>query len=230
MKHQLRIPRLATRHGCSATSEPADGPRPCSPTPQPSPSGRGSGTARPLGIPTLCYNATDWRVFSLSRRKPLRAAHDNPTALDVATDRRDYSLSLALSPQAGRESPDILTRFAPLNLMKWSKIAILRNILWYKVLPISDFGGSWAGGRLARLLANPTRLVYSIAQRSSSRTAAGTERSLQRWCSNFINRSTARRGGCWLRGSVRRPWSCDTKRHLPGLSGRRSFGGRELRS
>ena len=29
--------------------------------------------------------------------------------------------------------------------MKWSKIAILRNILWYKVLPISDFGGSWAG-------------------------------------------------------------------------------------
>jgi hypothetical protein len=41
---------------------------------------------------------------------------------------------------AGREPPDILTRFAPLNLIaKWSKIAILRNMLWYNVLRMSGF-------------------------------------------------------------------------------------------
>ena len=46
---------------------------------------------------------------------------------------------------SGRESPDFLTRFAPLNLAKWSKTAILRNVLRYRVLRMSCFGGSWAG-------------------------------------------------------------------------------------
>ena len=46
---------------------------------------------------------------------------------------------------SGREPPDILTRFAPLNPMRWSKMTILRNMLWYRALRMSSFGGSWAG-------------------------------------------------------------------------------------
>jgi hypothetical protein len=45
----------------------------------------------------------------------------------------------------GRESPDNLTRFAPLNPAKWPKTSILRNMLGCMVLRMSCFGGSWAG-------------------------------------------------------------------------------------
>ena len=57
-----------------------------------------------------------------------------------------YSIvSPVISLASGREPPDILTRFAPLNPMRWSKMTILRNMLWYRALRMSSFGGSWAG-------------------------------------------------------------------------------------
>ncbi len=54
-------------------------------------------------------------------------------------------LTVSLNTYQGETPPDLLTRFAPLNPAKWSKTAILRNMLGHNALRKSYFRGSWAG-------------------------------------------------------------------------------------
>ena len=114
-----------------------------------------------MGVVPVCYRCTTLTTWEHYRctTVALRSVHRRTTV-----SRYTVVLPSAAVETTGRELPESqFSRFETMNPPeKWSRIAILRNMLWYSDVRHANLGSSWVGVGVTETMA----LSYALNQKA----------------------------------------------------------------